>query len=499
MHLWTEYEGNTLAGYLLGRLHRSEGRSAFFLTGDAEGHSAILRLTESHFDEGELLGRWQKSAAVSHPNLQAIKSFGRVTFDEVPLVYCLLEPTDADLSEVLQERALSIEETRQVAESVAGALAALHAADLVHEHVEAANIFAVGETVKLRSDCTRECTGDFEADTPEAREALRQNDVQKLAHLLLRCLGRDEQDSTPKPLPSPFGAIIPQMLDGKLSAEGVVAALKPAVPPVPAQPAYVAAKTVPDAKPAAQPPVASPAATYPAPAMVSAAEGSLLSRPVYAGMPKKSARPAYGAVAAAASASPGLDDSSVSLRHATRLDAGTAPAHEGVLQKLNLVEAGSLSRTGWIASACVAVGLAAVLWNTAGSTRHAPPPASSAIAESASPKPQAATPPVAGVQRPAKPSAIPERQAAQASLLASGVQAGWHVIAYTYNYERQAQSKVEHIKRRYNGLQPQVFSPTGHAPYFVALGGSSDAARAMALRDRARQVGLPRDTYARNF
>ena len=87
----------------------------------------------------------------------------------------------------------------------------------------------------------------------------------------------------------------------------------------------------------------------------------------------------------------------------------------------------------------------------------------------------------------------------QPSLVASGVQAGWRVIAYTYNYEQQAQAKAEQLQRKYVALQPQVFSPTGHAPYFVALGGPSDPATALALRNRARQAGLPRDTYARNF
>lgn len=55
------------------------------------------------------------------------------------------------------------------------------------------------------------------------------------------------------------------------------------------------------------------------------------------------------------------------------------------------------------------------------------------------------------------------------------------------------------LKERYTGMEPQVYSPTGKAPYFVALGGPSDSVSAYALRDRARRAGLPRDTYARNF
>ena len=106
---------------------------------------------------------------------------------------------------------------------------------------------------------------------------------------------------------------------------------------------------------------------------------------------------------------------------------------------------------------------------------------------------RAAAPTQAVVQQPATLART------QASLFASGAQAGWRVIAYTYRYEKQAESKAVQLKERYVGLQPQVYTPTGRAPYFVALGGPSDAVSAIALRDRARRVGLPRDTYARNF
>ncbi|MGO4213650.1 hypothetical protein AB4043_22855, partial [Terriglobus sp. YAF25] len=91
MHLWTDYEGNTLAGYPIGRLNRSEGRNAFFTTATPDGQRALLRLTEAHFDESELIGRWRRIAAVSHSNLQAIKRAGQTTFDGLSLACCLLE------------------------------------------------------------------------------------------------------------------------------------------------------------------------------------------------------------------------------------------------------------------------------------------------------------------------------------------------------------------------------------------------------------------------
>ncbi|SEB48839.1 hypothetical protein [Terriglobus roseus] len=462
MHLWTEYEGTTLAGYPLRRLHRSEGRNAFFLTTTPEGQAAILRLTEAHFDETELLGRWTKIAAVSHPNLQGILQTGRTTYDSVPLAFCLIEPIDESLSDVLRDRVLSSGETKDVAEAVAGALAALHAAGLVHEHIDATNVFAMGETVKLRCDCARECTGDFEADTPEAREALRQADVHDLGLLLLRCLTVDWQGTIPAPLPSPFDKLIPRLLEGTLTAEGLVAMLNP--PPV----------VVPAARPIT---TGAAAATLPRETGLPMRTDEASETPVYSGMPKPVGQMVLPVVE-------------------RRNSMGALG--EVVLQRFRPMNARPIGRKVWIASGTAAAMLGLVLWNTARDTKHPAAAAQTTVAENAS-RQTAPALPRKGAASATKPSAIPERRPTQESLVASGMQAGWHVIAYTYNYEQQAQAKAEQLRRKYVALQPQVFSPTGHAPYFVALGGPSDSVSALALRNHARQVGLPRDTYARNF
>ena len=43
-----------------------------------------------------------------------------------------------------------------MATSLLAAIEALHSNGFVHEHVEPANVLAVGEVIKLRSDCIRE-------------------------------------------------------------------------------------------------------------------------------------------------------------------------------------------------------------------------------------------------------------------------------------------------------------------------------------------------------
>ena len=44
-----------------------------------------------------------------------------------------------------------------------------------------------------------------------------------------------------------------------------------------------------------------------------------------------------------------------------------------------------------------------------------------------------------------------------------------------------------------------VFSPTGRAPYLVTVGGSMSHDQAEAFRNKARNEGLPRDTYMQNY
>jgi hypothetical protein len=76
---------------------------------------------------------------------------------------------------------------------------------------------------------------------------------------------------------------------------------------------------------------------------------------------------------------------------------------------------------------------------------------------------------------------------------------GWRVVAYTYMHEVQAEHKAEVIRQRFPQLAPGVFALHGTAPYLVTLGGVMSRADAMAFRNKAVQMGLPRDTYAQNY
>ena len=82
MELWNEYEGRTIDGvFPLTKLLRPEGRSAFFATSNGTGVPTVIRLIESHYDDAEILARWQAIQALDHPHLVKLKQFGPAELD----------------------------------------------------------------------------------------------------------------------------------------------------------------------------------------------------------------------------------------------------------------------------------------------------------------------------------------------------------------------------------------------------------------------------------
>lgn len=437
MQLWTEYEGRTLDDhYTLHKLLRSEGRNGFFSTADTKGKPAVLRITEVHFDGDEQLARWKQVAAVKQENLIAIERFGRTKLDDVPLTYALMEANDAALDDVLRERPLTQAEALQVARAVAASLAALHAEGLVHEHVDASNVLAVGETVKLRSDCVRECKPDGEFMSAEDCAALRRKDVADFGRLILRCLTLHNEMRRNTLLSEPFHRFIPLSIEGKLSLEQINSILTP----TPAPPLVLTPRPAEDAE---------------------------VAEPVVKAEPRKPAVKAQ-----------------LPLRFRPRNERrAQAPATDWMSQtKAFLAKQHAMKPYGIYAAAALVAVL--MLWHFTGSGSKSSPIASSPVVHAA---PEPHTAPVIV----AKPAPVVAAAPTPTS--------GWHVIAYTYNHRDQAQAKADKLAQVHGSLQPQVFSPKGSAPYLVALGGAmthDDAAK--VLRD-ARRTGMPRDTFIRNY
>jgi eukaryotic-like serine/threonine-protein kinase len=452
MNLWTEYEGRTIDGvYPLTKLIRPEGRSAFFSTSNGTGVPTVIRLIESHFDGDEILTRWRGVAALNHPNLVKLKSFGHVVVDETSLVYAVMEPVEANLSEVLKERRLTELETRQIATSLLSAIEALHSSGFVHEHVAPENVLAVGEVIKLRSDCIRE--------TLEGEDgvALKRKDVRDYATLLLQALTQQrrlEDASRNLPLPAPFEQIVRKGISGEWGLAEIGAALKRRS----VAQAIARAGVTPDApkfeRPVAEPVVAAPSGV-----------GTSVDPPLAA---------------------------PPSVARRIRVPVDDEPRRFGPRGIAYGVGTLLIILLGWYFVHSRSAGSKGAVQET---------PVSAPVAQESAPV-AAKSPEAADVGSHPAPSAgvVAESAGAPAGKNVAGDSRGrWRVVAFTYNREEQAQQKVAEIARSHPDLNPTVFTPNGHAPFLVTLGGSMSMQEAFALSGKAKREGLPRDTYAQNY
>jgi hypothetical protein len=457
MNLWTEYEGRTIDGvYPLKKLISPEGRSAFFSTSNGTGKPTAIRLIESHFDGDEILTRWRGVAALNHPNLMKLKSFGHVLVDETSLVYAVMEPVDANLGEMLKERRLTELETRQLATSLLAAIEALHSNGFVHEHVAPDNVLAVGEVIKLRSDCIRE--------TLEGEEgaALKRKDVYDYAVLLLQAL---TQQRTPQgasrelPLPAPFEQIVRKGMSGEWGLAQIATALKM---PTIAQ-AVARAGVTPDA-PKAEMPIVEHVVAAPS-------EGTA------------SVAPPYGAAPSVARRIRVADD-----EEQRKLGPRGIAYGVGTLLILLLGWYFVHSRPAGSSGSSVAVQGAPAPASAPPAQENASVAAKGSAAAEAGPHPAPSARVVAG-----------NTPAPAGQNVASDSRGRWRVIAFTYSREDQAQQKAAEIAQSHPDLSPTVFQPNGRGPFLVTLGGPMTREDAFAFSGKAKREGMPKDIYAQNY
>lgn len=155
---WKQWEGRTVDGrfplqnYLGGSDH-----SAVFLTclqsaaGDSE--KAAIKLITVPADAEKQFLRWKLAGELNHPNLIRIFKAGRCELDGTDLLYVVEEYAEENLSQILPERALTAEEVQAMLPPVLRGLQFVHDKGFVHGHIHPANILAIGDQVKLSSDC----------------------------------------------------------------------------------------------------------------------------------------------------------------------------------------------------------------------------------------------------------------------------------------------------------------------------------------------------------
>ena len=218
--LWGDFEGRKLEDrWLLGHLVRPEGRRAWFEAIGPDGTPVMLSITEALNDEDELLERLRAAAQIRHPNVLQIREVVISHLDDVPVVVAAMEMTEENLGDVLRDRLLSATEGRQVLDAVLSALGAMHAHGLVHRHVEAVSVVAMGDTIKLRSDCLQMVGSAFgTAAADDVRWASRM-----VTHAVTGRFPASENDPILQLLPESMARAVRRALSGIAGATEVAA------------------------------------------------------------------------------------------------------------------------------------------------------------------------------------------------------------------------------------------------------------------------------------
>jgi eukaryotic-like serine/threonine-protein kinase len=458
---WTTLQGTTLAGgFQLESILSAEEDHATFkvrvLGGSGANAVANVFALEAAAAE-EQVALWQQLRRLKDANLSIPLGAGQTTVDGATLAFVILTRPDEKLDAILAERPLTPKEAGEGLTAIIAALEELHRNGFVHGCLAPEHIFSIGESIKLSTDCAR-VTGKPPAVPLAARykapESAQQNttpeaDIWCLGATLVEILTQQpcrDALAQAEPLPAPFNSIARKCLDSDPAARpplGQIEALyrgrtmTDAAKPMAAAAAVGAANTAPVPRPAAAPPPAS-------------RRTNLSPRPVppkgLVDVNQQRTRPLWPYLAAAALIA--LLVIWLWPRHRAQPPAATAtaaPAHPATARESITVP-------------------------PAGAPETTPQPA-----------PRASTPPPVS-----KPTAVAGPQV-------------WRVVLYAYTRESDAANKARAINAKHPDLGAATFSPTGGSPYLVVAGGRLTHDDAARLLQRARSLGLPRDSYIQNY
>jgi TonB family protein len=268
--VWAKWEGQVINGvFPLRRLLGVSDHSGVFLSEYKARNlpDTAIKLTPANAAGAEgQLAQWRAIAALAHPRLMRLIAMGRCQLGGHQFLFVVMEYAEQNLSQILSQRALTVDEVREMLPPILDGLGFLHGQHQVQGRLKPTNILAVGDQLKLASDTIRpEADGRFSA----AR------DVWNLGATIVEALtqhppaGTDERfdaASLPAAFPAEFAGMVRQCLNadpaqrptladlkGQLAAQpqGVVAP----PPPPPAKPPAAPAPTT--ATPLAQAPMAS--------------------------------------------------------------------------------------------------------------------------------------------------------------------------------------------------------------------------------------------------
>jgi len=279
---WKKWEGQTIDRKLpLRQFLGSTEHSAVFLTQLAEPQpkNAAIKFIFADFPGADArLALWKRAAQLSHPNLLGIFDCGRCRLGENNLLYVVMEYAEENLGEILPQRALTPEETREFLNPALDALVYLHAKGLAHGHLKPSNLLAAQDCLKLSSDTLLPIGAQAELhrvadiyDAPELRggQVSGKSDVWSLGATLVEGLTQQPpaaaaqgsgDPSVPGSVPDVFGEIARHCLRAHENQRWTIGEIAARLNPAPLAAAAVAGA----ASPAKIAPLSVPLATEPA-------------------------------------------------------------------------------------------------------------------------------------------------------------------------------------------------------------------------------------------
>ncbi len=171
--VWKQWEGQLADNkFPLHHFLAATNHSAVFLTqlSDPDPRQAAIKFISADDPAAaQQLAVWNQVAKLSHPNLVRLFHWGRCRLEGMNLLYVVMECAEENLGQILPQRALSSDETREMLNPVTDVLAYLHSKFFVHSHIKPSNLLAVGDQLKVSSDTIFPIT--------QPREAMRELDV----------------------------------------------------------------------------------------------------------------------------------------------------------------------------------------------------------------------------------------------------------------------------------------------------------------------------------
>jgi TonB family protein len=117
-----------------------------------EPRKAAIKLLAASSQAESRLAIWTRTASLSHPHLVRILGTGRAEVDEAEVVYAVTELAEEVLAQIIPERPLTADETREMIGPILDALAYLHGNGYVHGRLKPSNVLVIDNEVKLSSD-----------------------------------------------------------------------------------------------------------------------------------------------------------------------------------------------------------------------------------------------------------------------------------------------------------------------------------------------------------